>query len=216
VKLFALIFLGLFYSFTSSASLLIPEGPTENFEKVRLSPFATVDIQNEKIRLTALGAGLRSKKIAFINIRVYVAQFLASSPEKIKRSDSEALSSLKEQKAVAIQLHFLRDVEMDKVLKSFKEAMAVNHIDSEEPNLKGILNAIKSEGEVKDGQTLTLVGSHLGGGSEMITIESGAGKVTEFKGAPGLIEKVFSIWLGQPSDDGVAQLKRKLLKISAN
>ncbi len=212
MKLFALIFLGVIYSFTSSASLLISEGPIENFEKVSLSPFALVNIQNEKIKLTALGSGLRSKKIAFINIRVYVAQFLASSPEKIKRSDSEALSSLNEQKAVAIQLHFLRDVEADKVLKSFNDAMAVNHIDSEEASIKGILNAIKSEGEVKEGQTLTLVGVHLGDGSELITIESAKGKVTEFKGAPGLIEKVFSIWLGQPSDEGVAQLKRKLLK----
>ncbi|MNL86058.1 hypothetical protein D3C87_2146140 [compost metagenome] len=59
---------------------------------------------------------------------------------------------------------------------------------------------------------MTVLGTKLPDGSERVSYETTSGQVTDIKGSDGFIEKVFSIWLGKPADDGVAQLKKSILK----
>lgn len=199
-------------SLNASAALLTSEGSGEKIEKVTLSSSATAQIENEAVKLTSVGAGLRAKKVVFVNVKVYVGQLFVSTPESFKKTDSEALTSLKEQKAVAIQLHFLRDVDADNVQKSFKEALKANNVSLDDAAVKQFLDSVSKGGEAKDGKALTILGAKLKDGSESVFYETTSGNISEIKGPAGFIEKVFAIWLGKPSDDGVASLKKSILK----
>lgn len=202
----------LLLSVTASAALLTPEGAGEKIEKVSLATSGTANVEGESIKLTSVGAGLRNKKVVFVNVKVYVGQLYVASPATFKKSDTEALGSLKDQKAVAVQLHFVRDVDADNVQKSFKEALKANKIDTEESSIKQFLDSVAKGGEAKEGKALTILGARLKDGSEAILYETTSGNLSEIKGSAGLIEKIFAIWLGKPSDDGVAQLKKSFLK----
>jgi hypothetical protein len=199
------------FSINSFAGFLNSEGASEVIEKVSISKSASINIDGETIKLNSIGAGLRSKKMAFVNVRVYVAHLLGTSSETFKRTEAEALASIKDQKAIAMQLHFLRDVDGEKIQTSFKDALAVNNISVEDAALKGLLDSVSKSGEVKEGKVLTFVGTHNKDGSETIYFENAAGKVSSFKGTTGLLEKVYSMWLGKPADEGVANLKRSIL-----
>lgn len=199
-------------SVNATAALLTPEGTGEKVEKVTLSTSATANVESEALKLTSVGAGLRAKKVVFVNVKVYVGQLFVSSPETFKTSEAEALTSLKDQQAVAIQMHFLRSVDADNVQKSFKEALKANGVSSDEASVKQFLDSVSKGGEAKEGKVLTVLGAKLKDGSEAVLYETTSGNVSEIKGSAGFIEKVFSIWLGKPSDDGVASLKKSILK----
>ncbi|QDK45400.1 hypothetical protein DOM22_09680 [Bdellovibrio sp. ZAP7] len=197
-------------SFSANAALLKTESGTQKMEKIALSPSATANVDGEEVKLTEVGAGLRAKKVVFVNVKVYIGELYVADMAKFKKTD--ALASLKDQKAVAIQLHFLRAVDGENVQKSFKEALSANSVNLDDASLKQFLDAVSKGGEAKEGKALTILGSRMKDGSEKISYETTSGAVTEIKGSSGLIEKVFSIWLGKPADDGVAELKKSLLK----
>lgn len=204
--------LSLLLSLQASASLLTPEGDGPKIEKFKLSSSVTTPIEGENVKLSSLGAGLRSKKVVFVNVKVYVGQLFVTSPESFKKTESEALNSLKDQKAVAVQLHFLRDVDAENVQKSFKEALKANKVDLSDSSINQFLDLVAKGGEAKEGKALSILGTTLKDGSEAITYESTSGVSSEVKGSKGFIQKVFSIWLGTPADDGVAALKKSILK----
>ena len=52
---------------------------------------------------------------------------------------------------MAIQLHFLRDVDADNVQKSFKEALKANNVSLEDAAVKQFLDSVAKGGEAKDG-----------------------------------------------------------------
>lgn len=179
-------------------------------ENVSLSSTASTNVEGEDVKLSHVGAGLRAKKVVFVNVKVYVGELFASDLTKFKKSD--ALNSVKDQKAIAIQLHFLRDVDAANVQKSFKEALTANAVSLDDASVKQFLDAVSKGGEAKEGKALTILGTRLKDGSEKVSYETTSGTSTEIKGSAGLIEKVFSIWLGKPADDGVADLKKSILK----
>ncbi|WP_413561416.1 chalcone isomerase family protein [Bdellovibrio sp. HCB209] len=196
-------------SFNAQAALLKTEPGTNKLEKVTLSSAASTTIDGQETKLTEVGSGLRAKKVVFVNVKVYVGELYVSDIAKFKKTD--ALSSVKDQKAVAIQLHFLRDVDADNVQKSFKEALAANSVSLDDAAIKQFLDAVSKGGEAKEGKALTILGARLKDGTEKISYETTSGTVSEIAGPAGLIEKVFAIWLGKPSDDGVAKLKSSIL-----
>jgi hypothetical protein len=197
---------------SASAALLTTEGTGPTVEKVNLPATATVTSEGETIKLSSVGAGLRTKKVVFVNVKVYVGQLFVSDLATFKKTEAEALSSLKDQKAVAIQLHFVRDVDAEKVQKSFHEALEANKVSTSDASVKEALDAVAKGGEAKEGKALTILGTKMKDGSEAISYETTSGQVTTIKGSAGFIEKMFAIWLGKPSDDGVTQLKKALLK----
>lgn len=212
MKVFSTSLLTFLISIHAFANLLSPSGKSEKSEKVSIFPSASVNLEGESLALTSVGTGLRAKKVVFLNVKVYVGQLFLSSPDLFKRSEAEALGSLKEQKVVAIQLHFLRDVDSESVQKSFKEALSANKIDLNDKSIQQFLDFVAKGGEAKDGKSLTILGAHLKDGSESIFYESNNGTASEVKGSAGFIEKIFAIWLGNPVDDGVANLKKSILK----
>jgi hypothetical protein len=193
---------------TAMADLLKLEAGKDKLEGVSLATSATT-AQNRK--LSFVGAGLRAKKVIMVNVNVYVAQLFVADAGKFKKSESEALNSLTAAQPVALQLHFLRDVDAKKVHTSFKEALEANKVDVKKPEIQSVLEAVSQGGEAKKGKTLTLLGVKNPDGTETINYEDANLKTNTVSGPSGFIKDVFSIWLGQPSDDGVARLKASLL-----
>lgn len=201
------------FSMSANAALLEVASSGEKLEKVSLGKAGVVQVDEQPVPLSAVGAGLRAKKVVFVNVKVYVGQLFVSDIAKYKFSEAEALDSLQDQKAVAIQLHFLRDVDADNVQKSFKEALHANNVSTDSTEVKQFLEAVSKGGEAKEGKALTIVGSRLKDGSEAISYETTNGNITQIKGSTGFIKNIFSIWLGKPSDDGVAKLKKSLTQL---
>lgn len=202
----------MFASSLGFAALLTTEGQGEKIEKMTLPTAAQVGIDGAVTKITSVGAGVRAKKVVFVNIKVYVGQLYVTSPETFKKNEAEALGSLKDQKAVAVQLHFLRNVDAENVQKSFKEALKVNGVKEDDASVKEFLAVVSKGGEASEGKALTILGLRHADGSESISYETTNGQASVIKGTAGFVEKVFSIWLGKPADDGVAQLKKSMLK----
>lgn len=198
-----------FFSLSASAQILKTQNGSQALEGVPLAASAVTD---KGAKLAFAGAGLRAKKVVMVNVNVYVAQLFAANLTSLKKTESEILNSLTAAQPIALQMHFLRDVEADKVQASFKEAMEANKIDVKKPEVQKILEAVKNGGEAKKGKTLSLVAVKNADNTESITYEDANLKAVTVVGPAGFIKDMFSIWLGQPSDSGVARLKASLLK----
>ena len=196
----------------ASAALLTTESSGKTLEKVSLAKTATVQAPDKSIILTSVGAGLRAKKVVFVNVKVYVGELFVSDIAKLNRAEASALDSVATQSAAAFQLHFLRKVDAETVLKSFKESFVMNSISTEDPSIKQLLEAVKNGGAAEEGKTLTVFATKNADNTESVTYESASGKTSTITGPQGFMKNVFSLWLGKPSDDGVAALKTSILK----
>lgn len=198
-------------SLTSNAALLQMEQGTRTIEGVNIAKSAQGKLDSKKIELGSVGAGLRWKKVLLMKVKVYVAQLLISSPERFVRKSTEALKSLDDSESVAIQLSFLRSVDADTVQSSFRDALSANKVDMQNPSVKAFLDAVRLGGDADAGSSLTILVTKHSDGSESLIYEDTAGHLTRINGDKGLSQKVFSIWLGTPADDGVASLKNDIL-----
>ncbi|MGZ3650861.1 MAG: chalcone isomerase family protein [Bdellovibrionota bacterium] len=196
---------------TAQASVLTSEPGSGVVEGVKISPFAKAKVGNHAYSLRLVGAGLRYKKVAFIKAKVYVGEFFVDAPEKIIKSSDGALASLSTQKAMAIRMTFVRDVDGEKVSNGFKEALETNKVKLDTPAVKSFLDAVKAGGEAKDQKTLVVVGEKLDGAKEQISYENAAGKLVVISGDAGFVRDIFSIWLGKIDDSGLENLKNSIL-----
>lgn len=189
--------------------LTVTPGSAE-IEKVKVSSAAAAKVADRSYSLKLVGAGLRYKKVALFKADVYVGELFVDSPEKFTKTREGALASLANQKAAAIRMTFLRDVEGEKVSSSFKDGLEENKVEIS-GNVKAFLDAVKGGGESKKGSTLVLLGEKLAGGKEAVSWETGAGKVTTISGEAGLVKTIFSIWLGEIDDSGLESLRDEML-----
>jgi len=196
-------------SFSASAQTLNIQAGPEQIEKVPVAASATL---GDGTKLQSVGAGLRSKKVVFVNVKVYVGQLFVADLTKFKKNPVDVLKSVSDAAPIAIRLHFLRDVEADKVQSSFRDALEANKVDLKKPEIEKFLSVVKNSGAAKEGKSLTILGTKSKDGSEGITYEDVNGKATSLSGPTGFIQEIFAIWLGSPSDDGITKLKTEILK----
>lgn len=201
--------LSLALSAQASLLKLAPGSRANNGVNVSSGGTATIDGQN--YALTTVGYGLRTKKVLIANIKVYVAQLLVSSPARFVHTDADALSSLEDSQTVALQMQFLRTVDAQRVQVSFRDALDANKVDVNTPAIKQLLTAVANGGDALADKALTVVINKNSDGSETLVYEDASGRQTKIKGDKNLTRSVFSIWLGVPSDDGVAALKTQLI-----
>jgi hypothetical protein len=193
------------------AALLNLSTGTRELEGVKLTEKATAKVADRAYELKAVGAGLRFKKVVLVKARVYVGELLLDAPEKFQRGADKALDSLAQEKAVAIRMTFLRDVDGATVQKSFREGLEANAAPLSDAAIQGFLEAVKTGGQAKEGKAIVVLGEKLAGGKEAISYENVDGKVTTLIGGPGLVKAVFSIWLGKVDDSGLENLRKGLL-----
>lgn len=193
------------------ASVITGSGHAKTVEGVPASLEAKASVDSRSYSLKLVGAGLRYKKIAFIKPNVYVGELFVDAPEKVQKTGDGVLASLEAQKAVAIRMTFLRDVDGEKVSNGFKEALEENKVNLDGASIKAFLNAVKAGGEAKDKKTIIVLTEKLGGGKEAVTYENAAGKAITIQGGPGLVHDILSIWFGRINDSGLESLKKEIL-----
>ncbi len=193
------------------ANVLTLDPNGKSLENVALSKGGSVDIAGRQFSLTTVGAGIRTKRIAIVNIKVYVAQLLVAEPSRYTRTMDGALNSLNSMKEAAIRLDFLRSVDAQTVQSSFRDSLLANQVDLNRPAIREFLDAVSNGGDAHQGKPLTLVGERLSDSVDAITYEDTTGKVTTIMGPAGLVRDIFSIWLGKPADSGVENLKKLLV-----
>lgn len=211
---FPLLLATLFSGSICHAALLTTTLSLREIEGVRVAREAKASVEGRTYALKAVGAGLRYKKVAFVKANVYVGELFVDAPEKFQRSDAAVLDSLSEMKAVAIRITFLREVDGKKISSSFAEALEENNAKLDDPGIKDFLEIVKNGGEAKEKSTLVVMGERLPRGKEKIFYENAAGKLASVAGEPGLLQKIFSIWLGKIDDSGLENLKKEILKQS--
>ncbi len=205
------LFSALTVSAVARADVLTLDSSGKSLNGIALSKGGTAAVDNRQISLTTVGAGLRSKKVGFVPVKVYVAQLLVSNADQLVRTDAGALDSVAAMDGVAFRLDFLRTVDADTVQSSFRDSLTANQVDLSRPEIKAFLDGVSAGGDAISGKNLTLVLSKAAGGQEAVTYQDANGKVTTTTGPAGFIRELSSIWLGSPADSGVADLKAALL-----
>ncbi len=205
-----ILLLAALFTWSAQAALLTPEGSSGTVEKIALPESAAATLGETSIKLTSIGSAVRAKKVMFVNVKVYVGQILVGDKDSFDKANP--LQSVSNQNAAAIQLHFVRDVDAENVQASFKEALKVNKVNLDSEAMTQFLTAVKKGGVAQSGKTLTILAVKGPESQETIYYETNSGAVTEVKGPAGFTKDIFSIWLGTPSDDGVAKFKSDILK----
>lgn len=196
------------------ANVLTLEGEDKTIEGVKIAKSGVIENEGQKYPVGLVGAGLRAKKVLIANVKVYVAQLLASDPTKFVRAETEALHSLENMQGVAIQMLFLRTVEAEKVQVSFQDALIANQADLKALYIKEFLNAVAKGGDAVEGKTLTVVALKNTDGTETVIYENSAGQAQKINGPVGFSTQVLSIWMGKAADTGVAALKSQIINYS--
>ncbi|MBK7963673.1 MAG: chalcone isomerase family protein [Bdellovibrionales bacterium] len=195
-------------SHTAFANLLETKNGSKQIAEVTLAESAVWTLAGKNQNLKMVSAGLRTKKVVFVNVSVYVAEWFVSSTAPWAQS----IENLKNLAPVVMRMTFLRDIEAPKIESAFRESLVANKIDLTEPPFKAFLKAFLENGDIKKKSSMTLAGHFEPDGSEVLSFESTSNKVTEIKGPSGFLQKIYSIWFGESADSGLADLKKALLE----
>jgi hypothetical protein len=159
------------------------------------------------VSLTRTGSSIRQKKVLFIPFDVYRASLFVSDLTKFSRNTENtiALDSLQNMTALALVLDFKRSVSGKDMAASFTESLSKNNI-KDSPALTQFKTEIQNGGDVAAGQRVVISAKD----NSIITLELGK-KQIEIKGDAEFIRAIFSIWLGVSTDDGLKNLREKLI-----
>ncbi len=195
----------------SFASLLTKELSGKDLAGVQMSKAASAKVDQYNVNLTQMGAGLRTKKILVVNVKVYTAELFASDAQAVIKTDADVLATVANSKTAAMQLTFLRNVEAEKVQISFREALVANKVDTNAAEIQKLFGMMIAGGEAKDKKTMTFLANKNADGTDTLYFEDTIGNVGSAVGT-GLAKSIFSMWLGTPADDGLKKLKEDILK----
>lgn len=201
--LFTILSLAMLNPLPADANLISGENKGPQIESVSTSLQARLEVGSQKTELSLAGAGLRKKKVAFIPVKVYVTELFVQNPSAWKKD----IPTLVAQGVWALRLTFLRDVDGDKVMGSFQEALQANKISLDQEDLKSFLKVVENGGEAKKNSALVISGS----GSDL-HVSTPDGRTTTLKSSPEFSSQILSIWFGKAADSGLEDLKSALLK----
>ncbi|MBC7419572.1 MAG: chalcone isomerase family protein [Bdellovibrio sp.] len=208
----------LFFHFapvTTWAATLKTEAGTEKFENVTLLKSTTLD-QNEKDKsvMTLVSHGMRKKAVfGLVPVRVYVLQFLAAHPEKLVKTESGVLASLKAAGPIQLRLTFTRDLPGSKIADAFKDGLEANKVNVKKLSLEleQVLREIQTMEEFKKGESFSVTASWKDS-QATIYLEDPKGTLKSITGPQEFAEQFLSIWFGHPSDNLLGTLKKELVK----
>lgn len=205
-------FAALLFSVSAFAGILQTTPGSKSVENVQIAQEGSVSVGGQQIPVSIIGAGIRTKKVAIVNVKVYVAELLSSDSSKFVRNETDALNSLEQSRTIAMRLNFVRGVDAPTVQTSFAEALKTNGVDTSETAVAQFLTAVAQGGDAVSEKTLTIVTQKNADLTETVFYEDSNGKVTQVNGPQGFSRKLMSIWLGNPADAGVANLKQQMIK----
>lgn len=186
---------------------------TEVFEETPLMQSRDLLGDETPTSLKSVSHGLRKKAIfGLVPVRVYVAQLFAAHPEKLIKTESGILSSLKAAGPIQLRLVFLRDIPGQKIADSFKEGLEANKINTKKlsAELNKVMTLVTEISEFKKTDAFSITGVWKNNESFLLLEDSKSIKVVP--GSGEFLEQIFSMWLGKPADAKLADLKKDLLR----
>ena len=216
--LWSLLSVSLLLSSASYADVLQLKGEVINSgvsKSVAIGTTATEQVTGANKNLTLVGAGMRKKSVIGIPKSIYVLQFFAEDATKIQKDADQAADSVMKAGVVALRLSFVYGVSADQITTAFSEGLGANLTASEmasEDIQEFLNNTVGNSGSMPNGTVLNIVG-YTKDGTEYVAYENNGSLITQKAKAPGLIKKIFSIWLGKidDSDALLGRLKTELL-----
>lgn len=199
----------------ANAALLDLGASTGNKGGVEVVGTATTNVNGQALALVNVGSGTRIKKTIIGTIPVYVVQLFALDAATVTKTDGEMLGSLSAQPVSAVRLTFVRDVPANTVAESFLDAFDANGIDTNDADIVAFTDLVNAGGAASNMGSLTIVTVKNPDGTETVSYGNQVGgneKVGKALGAAGFGQKIMSIWLGVPADDGLKALKAELLQ----
>lgn len=191
------------------ANLLTLEGASDRqINEVGIYNIAQLKAGDKTIKLSHVGSGQRIKKILVLKIKVYVASLFASDLNLVKRNETEILTSMSNMPASAIRIQFTYDVDQKKLRQALEESLEANALDPADPQITRLMELVQAGGDFKKGSSLILAATKDPDGYETIYVQDASGKVSVLPNGKGLIKKIYSMWLGEMPDDGLANLKK--------
>lgn len=190
--------------------LTVTPGPN-GIEGVVIGQSAVANVDGNQVSVDSLGAGLYEKKIAILKIKAYVGQ-VYGDVEQFVRTNEGALNSLTAMPVVAVQMTFLRDVDVAQVETTYTDGFAQNKIDVSKPEIKRFLRAVANGGDVLRGKTVTVVGVKINNGTEGVVYENSLGVSEYVTGPAGFVKDVMALWLGSFTEKERQVLKEQILR----
>lgn len=196
----------------ADASVLSKENSLQLIEGIQISKTANLEINNQKIGMDLVGAGLRSKKVLFTQVKVYVAELFSSDASEFIRTKKDALTSFDKSRTTAIRLTFLRSVDAETVQTSFRDALDANAIDTESAHMSAFLSAVNNGGEASNGKSMVIATQKNADKTETVYYEDTQGHLNTVQGPEGFAKEIMAIWLGEAADPGISELQNQILQ----
>jgi len=183
-----------------AAALLLASVPALGADVAGVKVPESIVVDGMALQLN--GAGVRTKAVVFVKVKVYVGALYL--PRKM--SDGGAVVALDQPKAV--RMTFLRDVDRSSILGAFKDGFESNskeQLDEVLPKLKLLEPALPDE--VKEGQVLSV--TYVPGQGSVVGVEGGKPVTVAGK---AFADALFRNWLGpKPADGGIEDLQEAML-----
>lgn len=159
----------------------------------------------EPRRVHLTGAGVRVKKVFLFQEKAYVAASYLGTEGGF--GGAEPLGVIRDTEIEVVRITTLRDLSAEQIRTSFEDALDVNGVDLEKPELRRVLDRMNQS--LAAGENETVVSLKLPDGSERVYIEYPRAVIDERGEDLGL--DIWRCWFGVPLDEGLAALKEKLL-----
>lgn len=169
-----------------------------------LTQTQSVEINNVKVPLTLVGKAIRT--LWFFDI--YSIQLWASDPKQLDAN--QPLEDLNQLKSVAIHITTLRSTTGEQMKKSMKKALEHNKVSIQRPSIQNFLEFFNIS--LKKQDVLSITGNRQKDETETLEVKYSGSNTPLVISEPGIIQDIFSIWLGNTSySDQLTKMKNQLL-----
>ncbi len=179
---------------------------SEKFDGVQLTQTVTLD-ELDNIQLKAVAHALRTKKIAFLNFKVYVGEFLIPPDLAWTHKAQDFIST----NPAGIQMTLLRDVPANKMVEAFREGTEKNHIDPHTKPFQDFLTAVKKSGDIKKNEVFIIARKKDEKTDRVLVLIPGRLKEI-ISGPVGWSDNILRLWVGKPTDSGLENFQKEIFK----
>ncbi len=159
------------------------------------------------LTLKSVASGLRTKKVAFLNFNVYVAELLLPATTTW---DQKSMTFENSQSA-AVMMTFLREVPAKNISEAFSDGLKKNKVDVSTESIQQFLKKVTSLGDIKKGEVLIIARNQTDAADQLlIQIPPRFSEVVSTK--EKWTTSILKIWSGEPADAGITALQKTLFK----
>ncbi len=186
----------------------------KNSHDITLTKATNLTFDSEEFSLQPVTAGLRKKKFfALVNVKFYFAELLAAYPQKIIKTETDILNSLKAAGPVEMKLTLFRDVPNDQIINYFTEAFKANSIyeSGYSSAMKLFFEELKNIKQLNKNDVFSLIGLWKKD-KTILVLQRPDKTIKTIEGDSQFLDQIYSVWLGEPADDKIKALKKDFLK----